>query len=104
MLFFVRPLFLVMTFAAESQSYASVAERNNRKRTLVTKLIALSSNVLEESKKFIKKEGGRIVVQPPEDIVQDIKNKKDCFFRCKSVKSERIENPAMNKVLLSFSK
>lgn len=44
-------------------------------KNLTTKLIALSSSILEEIKKFIKKEEGWIVVLPPEEVTTDVKIK-----------------------------
>lgn len=51
-------LVVVMTSSVEGQSYALAVE----KKTVTSRFIALCNSMLEESKKFIVKEEGRIVV------------------------------------------
>lgn len=67
-----------MASSVEGPYYASVVEGVNRKRTLIKKLIAISNDAREEIKKFLDQDKRRIVVQPPEDVIEDIK--KTCLF------------------------
>lgn len=61
--------------------------------------IEMSRNTIDESKKFVKKETGQIVVQPPKD-----KDKQAVIYRCKNRKSGWIEYPPLNVVMKIFRK
>lgn len=54
--------------------------------TLTTKLITLSNKILEESKKQIKKEDGKIFSITPEKVKKELEEK-TVFFHCWSVES-----------------
>lgn len=70
----LRPSFSAIASLEEGRSYASVVERNRKRKNYLTEeLIAFFSKVLEEGKELIKREEGRIVVQTHEDVMDYIK-------------------------------
>lgn len=67
------------------------------------KIIAYCSSMLGEGKTLIKWEEGRIVVQPPEDVMEYV-NRRTVVFRGKSIKTGNIKNPPVKEVLPHFTK
>lgn len=69
------PLVSAMASLNEGRSYYSVANSEVGERNLKRVSIAISRNMVDGSKKLIQRMDGRIVIQPHEDVIEDVKEK-----------------------------
>lgn len=106
----MNPLLHFMASSMEKPLYAAVTEGSVTAINEISETeeqeadsLEISAEMIHEGKKYIKKEAGRIVVQPPVDVLEDI-DKRTVICRYKNMKSGWIDNPPLNVVIKIFGK